>query len=222
MRGIRQGDPLSSAREKLFEALLELERAAEVSLPTISEQRKRQITDSGAASWLPWPGQYTRTELAKAVIKKLAESDPTNFLWQNSLSASYDALGNVLMAAQEYSEGGCQIPDGYVEPAPAVYDSLITYAARGEAVLTQLDPANRTGSTAYFRELQRTLKVLRGIAQSELLGLPLSEQQQRFLAMIAEMKPGNSGRGPTYTGWYFDLFRGRWEEALGDTAFVTD
>ena len=142
----------------------------------------------------------------------------------NSAIAAYGQLrhNNVLMAAQEYSEGGCQIPDGYVEPAPAVYDSLITYAARGEAVLTQLDPANRTGSAAYFRELQRTLKVLRGIAQAELLGLPLSEQQQRFLAMIAEMKPGNSGSGPTYTGWYFDLFRGRWEEALGDTAFVTD
>lgn len=115
MRGIRQGDPLSSAREKLFEALLELERAAEVSLPTISEQRKRQITDSGAASWLPWPGQYTRTELAKAVIKKAefqaAKGENIDWLPSGaSASAGLPAVQRSISDALSRNPGNRHVP----------------------------------------------------------------------------------------------------------------
>jgi hypothetical protein len=48
----------------------------------------------------------------------------------------------VLIAGQAYGEGGCEIPDGYVEPAPAVYDALARYADSGAAKPGTRDEAN--------------------------------------------------------------------------------
>jgi hypothetical protein len=128
----------------------------------------------------------------------------------------------VLLAAQSYSEGGCQIPDAYLDPAVPVYDALIEYATRGAAAATLLDAADRSGARAYFSQLQKTLQVLRAIALAELANQPLSSAARSFLGMVAEMTPESTGREPTFTGWYFDLFRRRQEEALKDAAFITD
>lgn len=141
----------------------------------------------------------------------------------NSTVAAFGQIRHnaVLFAGQAYDQGGCQIPDAYVEPAPAVYDALIAYAERGAAALGVIDPRDESHTKAYFTSLARTLRVLSAISRDELSGKALSDDERRFLAMIMEMLPGSSGGPPTYTGWYFDLFPSV-DDALGRADFVAD
>ena len=112
----------------------------------------------------------------------------------------------VLLAGQGYDAYGCEIPDGWVEPALGMYDALVAWAAAARAAA----PAEK----AYFDRLAGILGMLRTIARTELDGTPLSEPQRRWLGMIAEYTPvggsdGDSNEPPKYTGWYFDLFPDR-------------
>jgi Protein of unknown function (DUF3160) len=129
----------------------------------------------------------------------------------------------VLMAAQPYSEAGCEIPDGFVDPATGVYEALIAYAERGQKVMATLDPKDSTGARAYFAGLGRTLSVLDRIANDELANRPLTADERRFLSMIVEITSGNHGTGgaPRFDGWYFDLF-GDHHQAFGGADFVAD
>jgi hypothetical protein len=126
----------------------------------------------------------------------------------------------VLIVGESYFEGGCQIPDGYVEPAPATYDALIDYAARGERAGGVLDPADKLGARAYFARLGQILRVLRAIQRDELAGRALTADQRAFLSMVAEMTPGTTGGPPTYTGWWFDLFRDRERDGLAPADYI--
>jgi hypothetical protein len=127
----------------------------------------------------------------------------------------------VLFAGQGYDQGGCEIPDGFVEPAPATYDALIAYAERGASAVASIDPRDEARARGYFGSLARVLRILAAIGQDELSGRPLSEEERRFLSMVLEMTPGSSGGGPTYTGWYFDLFPSR-DDALARADFIAD
>lgn len=126
-----------------------------------------------------------------------------------------------LMAAQAYGEAGCAIPDAFVEPAPAVLDGLIQYAARGEAVLKTLGVQGP--DVAYFQRLGKSLSLLRAFVGRELDNRPLPEEATRFLSMVVESRFGDRGTGgaPSFTGWYFDLFANP-EEALDPAAFLAD
>lgn len=129
-------------------------------------------------------------------------------LKRSSALAAYAQIRHtyVLLAAQGYDSYGCEIPDGYVEPALASWDALLAWVrAARRAVPSQ---------QAYFRRVEDILGTLRGIAATELAGAALSEPQRRWLGMVAEITPvggyaGDSGEPPKYTGWYFDLFPDR-------------
>ena len=126
----------------------------------------------------------------------------------------------VLIAGESYFEGGCVIPDGYVEPAPATYAALIEYAARGERVVGALDPDDALGAKAYFHRLTTVLGVLRTIGDDELANRPLSIEEKQFVSMVAEMEPGTTGGPPTYTGWWFDMFRHRELDGLAEAGYI--
>jgi hypothetical protein len=140
----------------------------------------------------------------------------------NSALAAFGQLKHnyVLIAGESYFEGGCEIPDGYVEPAPAVYDALLAYAARGERAVAGLDPKDELGARAYFKRLGEVLGVLRAIQLDELAGRPLTADQKAFLSMVAETTPWTTGGPPTYTGWWFDLHRKRRDEGLSLPDFI--
>jgi hypothetical protein len=112
----------------------------------------------------------------------------------------------VLLAGQGYDAYGCEIPDGWVEPAVPVYDGMLAWSrAAARAAPSQ---------AAYFRRVDQVLGMLRSISMTELSGAALSEPQRRWLGMISEYTPkdgygGDSGEPPKYTGWYFDLFPDR-------------
>ncbi|MDB4932079.1 MAG: hypothetical protein JWM10_4563, partial [Myxococcaceae bacterium] len=125
----------------------------------------------------------------------------------------------VLLAGQGYDSYGCEIPDGYVEPAVEVYDALLAFARRARAI----DPSQ----AAYFGRVAAVLGILRTIAVTERAGRPLGEAQRRWLGMVSEYIPtggygGSSGAPPKYTGWYFDLFPDREIGAEKSAAFVAD
>jgi hypothetical protein len=137
----------------------------------------------------------------------------------NSAIAAYGQIRHnyVLIAGQAYDEGGCEIPEGYVEPALGVYDALLEYAARGAAVEKMLaQPAGE----AYFAKLTFHLRVLRAIVVEELANRPLSEDAKRYLSMVVEIRPPSSDGPGSNDGWYFDLFAEG--GAFADEGFIAD
>lgn len=120
----------------------------------------------------------------------------------------------VLLAAQGYDAYGCEIPDAYVEPLPAVYDALLEHT-RG-----------MRGQNRGWDGLERVLIMLRMIARFEAAGKALPEPQRRWLSMVAEHIPvggfSDSGQPPKWTGWYFDMFEDREHGASKTSAFVAD
>jgi len=142
------------------------------------------------------------------------------------LSSTVAAFGQirhnyVLMAAMTYGEAGCEIPDAFVEPAPATYAGLIDYASRGERAMALLDP--KSDEVEYFRRLGKLLVLLDAIGKRELENRPLPDEAQRFLSMVVEATFGwrSTGSAPTFTGWYFDMFHAR-DEALEGASFIAD
>ncbi|MEA2749376.1 MAG: hypothetical protein QOI41_3519 [Myxococcales bacterium] len=158
------------------------------------------------------------------VVPSFMKTPAYDDLRLNTLIAGYGQIRHnyVLMAGQSYDEGGCRIPDGWVEPLPGVYEGIARYASRGAATLKELDPKDAMGGVGYFAQLETVANVLSVIAKHEVEGRALTEDEKRFLGMVVEMTPGGTGGPPTYTGWYFDIFRGRADEALATASFVAD
>ncbi|HSO39194.1 MAG TPA: DUF3160 domain-containing protein, partial [Labilithrix sp.] len=125
----------------------------------------------------------------------------------------------VLVAGQGYDGYGCEIPDGWVEPAVSAYDGMLAWVRAARSAV----PSQAT----YFQRVTRVLETLRSIAATEASGAPLPEAQRRWLGMIAEYTPqdgsgGDSGAPPKYTGWYFDLFPDREIGAQRTVSLVAD
>jgi hypothetical protein len=134
---------------------------------------------------------------------------------------------HVLIEAQRYSVGGCEIPDGYVEAVPEVYDALARWAKHGERVFASLDPKDATGGVKYFRRTGHLVNVLATIARHELANRPLTSDEKRFLAMAVEMREAEAWNYngpfplPTYDGWYLDLFPNS-DAAFDSASFIAD
>jgi hypothetical protein len=132
----------------------------------------------------------------------------------------------VLIAAGTYESYGCQIPDGYVEPAPEMLDGVIAYAERGARAVKELDPKDGSSTVAYFGRLAKVMKALRRIVARELTGEPLHDDEKRFLGMVAEFAEDyrcfDSCAPPTYTGWWYDLFIDRIADGTAAPEFVAD
>lgn len=152
--------------------------------------------------------------------------------WSDAkLNTAVTAFGHirhnyVLVAGQPYDVWGCEIPEGWVEPAPRVLEALGAYARRGAKAITRLDPHDMGGAGAYFARLEATVRVLSRIVERELSGQPLTADENRFLGFVAEYLPFDPGcidscAPPHYSGWWFDLFPKR-KDGLLDPVFVAD
>lgn len=140
----------------------------------------------------------------------------------NTTVAAYAQLrhNHVLIAGQAYGEGGCRIPDGFVEPAPAVYDALARYGELGAQKMTLLD-GHADAEREYFLRLAKIARTLATISRHELANQPLPATALGFLGMVSEMLPYGSDGRPTYTGWYFDLFHDR-ADAVAKADLIAD
>lgn len=167
-------------------------------------------------------------EKPAGVLPSFATGEVGADLRFNTITAAYGQLKHnyVLMAGQPYSEFGCEIPDGFVEPVPAAYDALIEYARRGSALAELLDPGDRTGARAHFERVIGTLRVLRAIGDDELADRPLTAREKRWLGMVSELSIDTSeditGYPPVYSGWYFDLFLEPEADGMRGADYIAD
>ena len=87
----------------------------------------------------------------------------------------------------------CEYPAGYVEPYPAFYAALADYAATGRALVAALDATaldeieqeQREAIVDYFEHLGTVAGQLHTIAEKELRGEPVSQEEEAFLKQTA-------------------------------------
>jgi len=173
--------------------------------------------------WLTAVVRLADTADARATTPSFLRTQAYRDMSLNSAVVGYGQIRHnyVLVAAQGYDSYGCEIPDGYVEPALGTYDALLAYARAARAM-----GATDAASRAYWKRVIEVLGMLRGIVVTELSGARLSEGQRRWLGMVSEYIPtggyADSGAPPKWTGWYFDLFPDRHHSAERTPAFVAD
>jgi hypothetical protein len=166
---------------------------------------------------------------AKGAQASFAATGAYQDMRMDSTVAAYGQLrhNHVLVAAQVYDVGGCEIPDGYVEPVPEVYEDLARWAKDGERVFATLDTKHKTGGEKYFARVQKLLTLLATISKHELANRPLTADEKRFLAMAVEVRNaeawGYNGTFPlpTYDGWYIDMFTNQ-DAAFHQASFIAD
>lgn len=159
-------------------------------------------------------------EAPSGALPSYAKTDAFADMRMSSALAGYAQIRHtfVLLAGQGYDAYGCEIPDGFVEPALGVYDGLLAWSRAARAAAPH--------RAKYFARVDEVLRMLRSIAATELSGAPLSEPQRRWLGMVAEFIPrggyADSGAPPKWTGWYFDLFPDREHGAERSVELVAD
>jgi hypothetical protein len=170
-----------------------------------------------------WLGAITSlAETPSGVRPSLMAADAWADLRLGSALAAYAQLrkNHVLLATHTYSEDACEIPDAWVDPAPATYRALALFALAGA------DLAAERGLEAWleqFKDMARIYEALAIIAEHELSGAPLTSAMQRFLAMVVEIHDSDGyGGAPTYDGWYFDLFLTGQRDAFFPAAVEAD
>jgi len=219
---------LGSDRARTY---LKQDRASFPGLDRQLDKARTEVTQSSRRTqgmYGAWLGAILRAaEPARGTVPSFMDGLAYQDLRMNTSIVSFGQLRHnyVLVAGQGYDSYGCEIPDGYVEPAAGVYEGLIEYATRARTALAELDPRDASGAGAYFQRLGRILRVLHTIALDELAGRALSDSQKRWLAMVAEHIPAHNvdtGGPPQYTGWYFDLFLHRDHDSKGSGAFIAD
>lgn len=125
----------------------------------------------------------------------------------------------VLLAGQGYDAYGCEIPDGYVEPAVETWDALLAFVSAAR----DIDSAR----ARFWNRVAGVLETLKTISLRERAGLALTDVQKRWIGMVSEYIPsggygGDSGQPPKWTGWYFDLFADREIGAEKAANFIAD
>ncbi len=153
---------------------------------------KDEFDALGAAEWnvnLYWSWLYS----LRALIDDLPEGYP-NFMrtdaWQrrslNAALASWTELRHdtILYAKQSYTVGRSgppkTPPPGYVEPIPEFYGRLLTLARMTRAGLSDMQVLSEQATTR-LTGLEDLLARLTGIASSELLNEPLSQDDASYI-----------------------------------------
>ncbi|MDP2207599.1 MAG: DUF3160 domain-containing protein [Bacteroidota bacterium] len=140
--------------------------------------------------------------------------------WQEKMNtqlASWAQLRHdVLLYAKQSYTGGiiCSYPYSYVEPFPAFYNALKTFAQIAKdkfSLINFTDGYTKTRILNYFTHMEGIVDTLGTIAQKELDNTPLSNSEKQFLK---QMLFTESICGVQYNGWYYKLYY------TGDEGFV--
>jgi hypothetical protein len=125
----------------------------------------------------------------------------------NTQLASWAELRHdtILYAKQSYTMGiTCQFPDAYVDPYPAFYAAIANYASAGHAAV---DGVGIDWLDAYFTRLGDVSGRLQAMAERQLRGEPISEDELAFVNdMVRISEAGVCGGSPEVSGWFGDLF----------------
>lgn len=136
----------------------------------------------------------------------------------NTQLASWAQLRHdtILYAKQSYTSGNsCEFPDAYVDPYPDAFARLTLFAQKGKTLASLLGAARSQSDAtvqpfvqrlnAYFGELESVSKILREMAEQELMGVPFNAAQMAFVNDAVRSQVFGCGGPATYTGWYSRL-----------------
>ncbi|HNX80456.1 MAG TPA: DUF3160 domain-containing protein, partial [Prolixibacteraceae bacterium] len=141
----------------------------------------------------------------------------------NTQLASWSHLrhDNLLYAKQSYTGGtGCSFPWSYVEPYPAFYGRLKSYATDAAAFFSSLPISSPEINRVvdFFPRFGEVMEKLETLAVKELDKVPFSQEENQWLQTMLFHKSGSGI--PPYTGWYADLFFDTWDTSEGDFTIV--
>jgi hypothetical protein len=136
----------------------------------------------------------------------------------NTQLASWAQLRHdtILYAKQSYTSGNsCEFPDAYVDPYPEAFARLALFAQKGKSLVSLLSGVQRQSDmfvqpfvarlSSYFDELESVSKILREMAEQELMGVPFNAAQMAFVNDAVKSQVFGCGGPATYTGWYSRL-----------------
>lgn len=121
---------------------------------------------------------------------------------------------DALLYAKPSQTGGfaCEYPDAYVDPYPEVWAAIARYAELGADAVAQLpEPEegvflhSRADALRHFEALASIARSLRGMAERELAGLPLTEDQLALINRAVRMRSCAGFEHAGIEGWYADL-----------------
>ncbi|MBN1415583.1 MAG: DUF3160 domain-containing protein [Bacteroidales bacterium] len=128
----------------------------------------------------------------------------------NTQLTSWAALrhDNILYGKQSYTGGtACSYPYTYVEPYPEFYERLQLFAQHASVFFEQVfDGASLSSKDyiiEYYSRYADIMGYLKSIAQKELDGTPVNEEE---IAFLKTMINSFMASGPCVTGWFNDLF----------------
>ncbi|MBI3194610.1 MAG: DUF3160 domain-containing protein, partial [Ignavibacteriae bacterium] len=131
--------------------------------------------------------------------------------WQQKMNTQLSSWAELrhdvlLYAKQSYSGGiTCSYPYSYVEPIPAFYDAMKSYAqaAKGRLLSLPFPSYYLFEVTEYLNNLEGVSETLGTIARKELDGDSLTNDETTFLSRMFFYA---DGCGEVPEGWYFRLF----------------
>ncbi len=111
----------------------------------------------------------------------------------------------ILYAKQSYtSQAGCEFPDAYVEPNPEFFLAIADYAARGAAMIAELELSNDEIAN-YFSRTEEINRMLADMANYQKAGRPYTPEMLAFINQSVMILEGCDGPVDA-TGWYADLY----------------
>lgn len=132
--------------------------------------------------------------------------------WQEKMNtqlASWSQLRHdVLLYAKQSYTGGiiCSYPHSYVEPFPAFYDALKTFAQIAKEKFSLInfpDTYTKARILNYFTHMEGVVDTLGKIAQKELNNTQLTNAEKTFLKQMLYTQPLC---GVEIDGWYYRLY----------------
>jgi hypothetical protein len=129
----------------------------------------------------------------------------------NTQLASWSELrrDTILYAKQSYSSGNtCEFPDAYVDPYPAFFAALESFAEKGSALADTLVAGSTsplaTGVKTYFLHLGEVSHTLREMAEHQRTGMPHTAAHLAFINETVKIQ--RVCGAATAEGWYPKLF----------------
>ncbi len=135
----------------------------------------------------------------------------TGAWWQekiNTQQASWAQLrhDNLLYAKQSYTGVPiCSFPESYVEPIPAFFDAIKTFAEIGRQRFLQ-PPFTNQWVADYFTHVKGTMDTLGEISRKELANISLTAGERDYMKRMLHTIPLGCSPDSTFDGWYARLY----------------
>jgi hypothetical protein len=127
----------------------------------------------------------------------------------NTQLTSWAALrhDNLLYGKQSYTGGtSCSYPYTYIEPYPEFYDRIRLFAERAADFFRDVFEGTSLSSNNsiinYYTRYAEIMSIFKTVAQKELEGVPLNEEEIGFLKTMINSYMVS---GPSVSGWFNDL-----------------